>query len=88
MIAFSMTPTAGSGLFGFFGRLVGTFIAAVLAYVMWYIVDGHTAGVIVFLYISISMGMCSFSRPERLPASDLEQGITSSSSTLGSCWRS
>ena len=56
MVAFSMTPTAGSGLFGFFCRLVGTIIAMVFSYIMWYIVDGKTPGIIVFLYLFISIG--------------------------------
>lgn len=42
MVAIGMTTTAGSGLFGFFGRIVGTTIAMCTSIVMWYIVDQKT----------------------------------------------
>lgn len=32
-------------------RSLGTLVAMALSYVAWYIVDGHTAGVIVFFFI-------------------------------------
>lgn len=53
MVAISMTQTAGSGMYGQFLRLSGTFLAMVLAFIDWYIVDGHTAGVIVFVGITM-----------------------------------
>jgi hypothetical protein len=53
MVSISMTQTAGSGLYGQFVRIFGTFLAMVLSYIAWYIVDGHTAGVIVFVGISM-----------------------------------
>lgn len=69
MVAIGMTTTAGSGVFGFFGRTVGTgksaltchlevadqipALAMCTSFVIWYIVDGHPAGVIVFLFVFI-----------------------------------
>lgn len=41
--------TSGQSIFGFFGRVAGTFLAAVFSIVIYYIVDGKTAGVIVIL---------------------------------------
>ena len=46
-----MTTTAGAGIFGFTGRIVGTFVAMCTSFVIWYIVDGHTAGVLVFFFV-------------------------------------
>lgn len=51
IIAFCMAPTSGSSIFNLFFRVVGTAVAVVAAIANWYIVDGHTAGVMVFLYI-------------------------------------
>lgn len=51
MVAISMTRTAGQSMFNFVLRVFGTFVAMCGAYVIWYIVDGHTAGVIVFLWL-------------------------------------
>ncbi|KIX95771.1 uncharacterized protein Z520_08479 [Fonsecaea multimorphosa CBS 102226] len=53
MVAISMTQTAGSGMYGQFVRIFGTFLAMVLSYIDWYIVDGDTAGVIVFMSLTI-----------------------------------
>ncbi|PVH80431.1 hypothetical protein DL98DRAFT_654821 [Cadophora sp. DSE1049] len=53
MVAISMTQTAGSGIYGQFVRFAGTAIAMVVSYIVWYIVDEHTAGVIVFLGIAM-----------------------------------
>lgn len=53
MVAIGMTTTAGSGVFGFFGRIVGTAIAMCTSLVIWYIVDGHPAGVIVFIFVFV-----------------------------------
>ena len=46
-----MTTTAGAGIFGFIGRIAGTVVAMCTSLVIWYIVDGHTAGVIVFFFV-------------------------------------
>lgn len=46
-----MTTTAGAGIFGFVGRVGGTAIAMCTSLIIWYIVVGHTVGVIVFLFL-------------------------------------
>lgn len=53
MVAMSMTKTSGQAVFQFVLRVGGTAIAMIGSYVIWYIVDGHTAGVIVFLWLWI-----------------------------------
>lgn len=57
MVPISMTRTAGQSTGTFALRIIGTFIAMVGAYVVWYIVDGKTAGVIAFLWFWI---FCAF----------------------------
>lgn len=52
VVVLGMSPTSGQTLFGFFSRLLATVAAVALSFVSWYIVVGHTAGVLVFLYIS------------------------------------
>lgn len=51
MVAIGMTVSVGAGLFGFLARILGTLIAMCTSLVIWYIVDGHTPGVIVFLLL-------------------------------------
>ena len=51
MIAIGMTMTAGIGVFGFLGRIIGSFLAMCTSIVIWYIVNGHPAGVIVFFFV-------------------------------------
>jgi hypothetical protein len=51
IIAIGMTMTSGQSMFGFFGRLMGTFLAAVFSIVIWYIVDQKTPGIIVSLIL-------------------------------------
>jgi hypothetical protein len=53
MVAISMTQTAGSGIYGQFMRFAGTALAMVASYIDWYIVDQHTAGIIVFTGITM-----------------------------------
>lgn len=48
MVAISMTQSAGSGIYGQFLRFGGTAVAMVVSYLVWYIPDQHTAGIIVF----------------------------------------
>lgn len=48
-----MTKTAGQSTWSFALRILGTFVAMVGSYVIWYIVDGKTPGVIVFLWFWI-----------------------------------
>ncbi|KAK3313703.1 hypothetical protein B0H66DRAFT_358322 [Apodospora peruviana] len=51
IIAIGMTMTSGQSFFGFLCRVGGTVIAMCTSLVIWYIVDGHTAGAIVFLWL-------------------------------------
>ncbi|KAI4203065.1 MAG: hypothetical protein LQ350_002113 [Teloschistes chrysophthalmus] len=51
MVAIGMTVTAGAGIFGFIGRVTGTTIAMCTSYLIWYIVDGKTPGVIVLMFL-------------------------------------
>jgi hypothetical protein len=52
VIAFGMSPTSGAGLFSFAGRVLATIASIVLSLIVWYIVDGHVPGVIIFLYLA------------------------------------
>ena len=54
MIAFSMQRTSGQAVFSFVVRVAGTTLALVASYVIWYIVNGHAAGVLVFEFIYIA----------------------------------
>ncbi|KAK4187160.1 hypothetical protein QBC35DRAFT_474804 [Podospora australis] len=58
IIAIGMTMTSGQSFFGFLCRVGGTLIAMCLSLIIWYIVDGHTAGAIVFLWVSV--GICYY----------------------------
>lgn len=51
IIAIGMNPTSGSSIFNFIMRLIGNTVAMVVAIVNWYIVDGKTPGVLVFLFL-------------------------------------
>ncbi|EMC97852.1 hypothetical protein BAUCODRAFT_67516 [Baudoinia panamericana UAMH 10762] len=57
MISISMSPSAGQSVRSFFLRVFGTFAAMVLSYIAYYIVDGKTAGVIVFYFIFLHGGV-------------------------------
>ncbi|KAK5115828.1 hypothetical protein LTR85_009422 [Meristemomyces frigidus] len=57
MISISMSPTSGQALRSFFLRIFGTFIAMLLSWIAYYIVDGHTAGVLVFYFIFLHFGV-------------------------------
>lgn len=52
VIVIGMKPESGASIFGFFARVASTVVAVVLTIIVWYIVDGHTAGVLVFLYLA------------------------------------
>ncbi|KAK0247699.1 hypothetical protein LTS09_017183 [Friedmanniomyces endolithicus] len=51
MVAISMSRTAGQSTFNFSLRIFGTLVAMLGSYIIWYIVDGHAAGAIVFLWL-------------------------------------
>ena len=56
MVSISMNRMAGQSTFNFVLRVFGTFVAMVAVYVIWYIVDGKTPGVIVFLWLWMTCG--------------------------------
>ncbi|KAJ2992351.1 hypothetical protein NUW58_g2195 [Xylaria curta] len=51
IIAIGMTQTSGESIFGFFCRILGTFVAAVSTLITWYIVDEKVPGIFVFLFL-------------------------------------
>jgi len=64
MVSISMTPTAGQSVFGFLLRIVGTVLAMVVAFCIWYISGQHTAGVMVLFWIFVA---CAFYVPIKYP---------------------
>ncbi|MCJ1474859.1 hypothetical protein MMC13_003519 [Lambiella insularis] len=61
IVAISMTMTAGSGVFGFGGRVAGTFIASCLSLCIWYIGGaGAPAGVLVVLFVVLFIELYFF----------------------------
>lgn len=52
VIVIGMSPTSGQTMFGFLARIAATVVSLVLSLIVWYIVDKHIAGVIVFLYLA------------------------------------
>jgi hypothetical protein len=56
MVAISMTPTAGQSIFQFSLRIAGTAIAMVVAWLIWYIPGQQTAGILVFVWVAVSLG--------------------------------
>ncbi|XPS92756.1 hypothetical protein M3J09_002137 [Ascochyta lentis] len=56
MVAISMTPTAGQSIFQFMLRIAGTAVAMCVAWLIWYIPDQRTGGVIPFLWFFVAIG--------------------------------
>lgn len=56
MVTISMSPSAGQSIFSFALRICGTLSAVVTSYIIYYIVDGRTAGVLVFFWFFVSWG--------------------------------
>ncbi|KAJ6194764.1 hypothetical protein J3E72DRAFT_387490 [Bipolaris maydis] len=56
MVAISMTPTAGQAMFQFLLRIIGTAVAMIFAWLIWYIPDQKTPGVLVFLWVFVAIG--------------------------------
>lgn len=50
-ILFSMGRTAGSSTFLLLGRVLGTTASMIVSYIVWYIVDQRTPGILVFLWL-------------------------------------
>lgn len=69
MVALSMTPTTGAALFSYLLRIMGTVIAMIFAWLIWYIPDQHTAGIIVFVWVFVAIGFyVPLKRPELVVA--------------------
>ena len=74
MASIAMSPSAGQSLRAFVLRAAGTLIAMVLAYIAYYIVDGKTAGVLVFYFIFLHIGMYILvTRPALAPVGMIAQ---------------
>ncbi|KAI6835187.1 hypothetical protein KC340_g1550 [Hortaea werneckii] len=74
MISISMNPSAGQSLRNFVLRILGTFVFMLLSWVAYYIVDGKTAGVLVFYFIFLHLGVyVILKRPEILPVGMIGQ---------------
>ncbi|KAI7092928.1 hypothetical protein KC352_g40066, partial [Hortaea werneckii] len=74
MISISMNPSAGQSLRNFVLRILGTFVFMLLSWVAFYIVDGKTAGVLVFYFIFLHLGVyVILKRPEILPVGMIGQ---------------
>lgn len=56
MVTISMSPSAGQSVFSFGLRILGTTAAMVTSFIIWYIVDGHTAGVLIFFWFVVGWG--------------------------------
>jgi len=52
VIVIGMSPTSGQTMFGFVARIAATVVSLALSLIVWYIVDGKTSGIIVFLYLA------------------------------------
>lgn len=55
MVAMSMRPTIGQSYFEFILRILGTIVGMVVSFLIWYIPDQKIPGVIVFLWIFLSI---------------------------------
>ncbi|KAL1606225.1 hypothetical protein SLS60_003627 [Paraconiothyrium brasiliense] len=56
MVALGMTPTSGLSMFNFIWRILGTLVAMLAAWLVWYIPDQKTPGILVVAYIFVSLG--------------------------------
>ncbi|KAF2438366.1 hypothetical protein P171DRAFT_423526 [Karstenula rhodostoma CBS 690.94] len=56
MVALGMTPTSGLSMFNFFWRIFGTLVAMLAAWLVWYIPNQKTPGILVLTYLFISAG--------------------------------
>ncbi len=56
MTAISMDSTTGKGMFGFFGRILGTIVAMVSSIVIWYIGYKQPAAIIPLFYLYLMGG--------------------------------
>ncbi|KAH6874711.1 hypothetical protein B0T10DRAFT_532842 [Thelonectria olida] len=52
VVVIGMSPTSGQSFFGFFARIMATIVALALSLVAWYVVNRHTPGVIILLFVA------------------------------------
>ncbi|CAK7216025.1 hypothetical protein SEUCBS140593_002731 [Sporothrix eucalyptigena] len=76
IIAIGMTQTSGQSIFGFFCRVGGSFLAMIVSYIIWYIVDQKTPGIIVFLWLFIFCEYYFFLKHPRFIAASMITIIT------------
>jgi hypothetical protein len=57
MIAISMSPQTGQGIFGFLARVFGTLVAMVSSIALWYIGGRKTGAIIPLFYLYIACGV-------------------------------
>lgn len=57
MVAISMSPHAGQGIFGFLTRVAGSAVAMVAGIAIWYIGGQNTAGILVVFYLFLCGGI-------------------------------
>lgn len=55
MVTISMTPTIGQSIFNFGSRILGSAIAMAVCFPIYYIPNGHSAGIIVLLWLWIAL---------------------------------
>ncbi|KAH6680428.1 hypothetical protein B0J14DRAFT_470440 [Halenospora varia] len=68
VIAIGMTMTSGQSIFGFLMRVGGTALSMVFSFIIWYIVDEKTPGIIFFLWLFIFLEMYLFLKFPRFTA--------------------
>ncbi|KIH87754.1 hypothetical protein SPBR_04559 [Sporothrix brasiliensis 5110] len=76
IIAIGMSQTSGQSIFGFFCRVGGSALAMVFSFVIWYIVDQRTPGIIVFLWLFIFCEYYFFLKYPRFIAASMITIIT------------
>lgn len=74
MTSISMSPSAGQSLYNFILRILGTTSALLTSWVVWYITGEQTAGILVFLFISLLAGPYIIMKyPRYIPVSMIGQ---------------
>lgn len=76
IIAIGMSQTSGQSIFGFFCRVGGSALAMVFSFIIWYIVDEKTPGIIVFLWLFIFCEYYFFLKYPRFIAASMITIIT------------
>jgi len=55
IVILGMSPTTGASISGLIARALGTIVGGLIAMAVWYIVVGHSAGVIVFSLVATAL---------------------------------